>query len=401
MVIATAGLLMFMVNLAMRKAYLEKSYLMIALSAVIVSLCGVISMWYNETADTAYATYIVSMLVWLGGAYFVVEMMKYTHGRISVIILCNYLIAICALQCIIALAIDISPDVKSFIDRFYSGGEYYAKRDRLYGIGAALDVAGSRFSAVLIMITCIGSIYGKTLGKKWLVFYTVSFMIIAIIGNMISRTTSVGVILSLAYLIYVTMHSDENEGSGSKARLWKWGIAIALVSMPIIVYFYKSDPAFNKNFRFAFEGFFSLVEEGKWDVHSNEMLGNMYRFPDNIKTWTIGDGYFANPSATDPYYIGAMKTDFYMGTDVGYLRFIYYFGIIGLLAFIIFFCNAARLCARHFPEFKKMFFLILAINFIIWFKVATDIFLVFALFLCLPANGQPDLLTDSIKTKQC
>ena len=135
--------------------------------------------------------------------------------------------------------------------------------------------------------------------------------------------------------------------------------------------------------RFAFEGFFSLVEQGEWDVSSNNSLMNMYVFPDNAKTWIIGDGYFDGPSNTDPYYVGPTMTGFYMWTDVGYLRFIFYFGLIGLGAFMAFFYKCGQTCATKFSGYSVMFWIILLLNYIIWFKVSTDIFLVFALFLCI------------------
>lgn len=386
MLIAACGLLVFMIKLAQKKIFLEKNYIILSLTALVVSLCGVLSMWYNDTADTAYATYIVSMWVWLGGAYFVVELIKFIHGRNSVWLLCNYLIVVCLFQCVIALATDMNPTVKAFVDSIYPAGTYYAEHERLYGIGAALDVAGSRFSAVLIMIIGIGVTYGKKLGKKWLAFYMLSFFVIAVIGNMISRTATVGVLLSLGYLVFENLKSNENHDTKSKIRIWKWMLPVLIVGIVVTTYFYRHNPMINQNIRFAFEGFFSLVEEGKWEVHSNDMLQNMYVFPDNVKTWIIGDGYFDNPRLTDPYYTGDMRTAFYMGTDVGYLRFIFYFGVLGLVAFMSFFCKTARLCMKRLMEFKHMFILLLLLNFIIWFKVATDIFVVFALFLCLTAS---------------
>ena len=161
------------------------------------------------------------------------------------------------------------------------------------------------------------------------------------------------------------------------------------------MHYYKSNPIINDNMRFAFEGFFSLVEKGKWEVHSNDMLQNMYVFPDNTKTWIIGDGYFANPGATDQYYIGRMRTAFYMGTDVGYLRFIFYFGALGLIAFIVFFGNVTQLCMKRLKENKYMFVLLLILNLVIWFKVATDIFVAFAPFLCLTAEEKSEPLTPN------
>lgn len=390
MLIAACGLLVFMIKLAQKKIFLEKNYIILSLTALVVSLCGVLSMWYNETADTTYATYIVSMWVWLGGAYFVVNLIKFVHGKDSVLLLCIYLIAICVLQCVLALAIDMNPAVKTFVDRIYPGGAYYAEHERLYGLGAALDVAGSRFSAALIMITYIGLTYGNKLRKTWLALYVLSFLIIAVLGNMVARTTTIGVILSLLYLLFVTFRRGGADESISKKILWKWLIVIMLLVVPVIVHYYKSNPIINDNIRFAFEGFFSLVEEGKWEVHSNDMLQNMYVFPDNVKTWIIGDGYFDNPKVTDPYYTGEMRTAYYMGTDVGYLRFIFYFGVLGLVAFMSFFCKTARLCMKRLMEFKYMFVLLLLLNFIIWFKVATDIFVVFAPFLCLAASANEE-----------
>lgn len=85
-----------------------------------------------------------------------------------------------------------------------------------------------------------------------------------------------------------------------------------------------------------------------------------------------------------------------MGTDIGYCRFIFYFGIIGLLAFSYFFIQVAKECIVSLKEYKLLILFILLLGFVIWLKVATDVFLVFALFLCV-ANMQPEeLKSDDI-----
>ena len=115
-----------------------------------------------------------------------------------------------------------------------------------------------------------------------------------------------------------------------------------------------------------------------------EKMINMIVFQDNIKTWIIGDGYFDNPFATDPYYTGEHAGGFYKGTDIGYLRFIFYCGLAGLIVLIAYSFKITQICIRRFVNYKTMFLLLLAINLIVWLKVSTDIFLVFALFLCIP-----------------
>ena len=70
-----------------------------------------------------------------------------------------------------------------------------------------------------------------------------------------------------------------------------------------------------------------------------------------------------------------------MRIDIGYLRFIYYFGIIGLIFMMSVIISSAVVCMRHFPREKWLFILALLVGLTVWFKVSTDIFSFFALFL--------------------
>ena len=176
------------------------------------------------------------------------------------------------------------------------------------------------------------------------------------------------------------------------------GIGLKIGSLDIITYdpltyqlaYNETDMVFRRNFRFAFEGFFSLVEEGRWEVHSNELLWTMYRFPETAKTWLIGDGYFYNTFA-DPYYVGEEYGGYYMATDVGYLRFIYYAGLPCLLLFMIFIWKSSAIGMQFFPDSKPMFTFLFVLQLLVWLKVSSDIFSVFAIFLALGmARKEPD-----------
>ena len=96
----------------------------------------------------------------------------------------------------------------------------------------------------------------------------------------------------------------------------------------------------------------------------------------------IGDGYFDNPSDLDPYFIGELTGGFYKGTDVGYCRFLFYFGLIGLVTFAYYMYRTMNVCWNRFRTYRMMFWIILALNYIVWLKVSSDLFLVFAIFLC-------------------
>lgn len=384
MAMAGIGVVVLVIQLARgRKSVIDRDFFQLSLIAGLVSLIGLFAVTWNDTYDYTYATYIVSMWVWLSGAYVVTQAITKLHGHISVELVCNYLIVVCLAQCLIAFAMTQYLPLKNFVDSFLGSTGFMGKmEDRMYGIGASLDVAGSRFSVILVMIISILLKIAATDKKKCIGLYWVAFFVITIIGNMMSRTTTVGVIVALAYLFYVSRIYTLQIDSGMRQVLG-WFVGILCAVILLVTYGYHTNPGFQENLRFGFEGFFSLVEKGRWEVHSNEILQNMYVFPDNLKTWFIGDGYFDNPYYADPYYTGPKWGGFYKGTDVGYLRFIFYFGLMGLMAFCFFMCRVAKVCMNRFVSYRSLFGVILLLNFAVWFKVSSDIFLVFALFLCI------------------
>lgn len=380
MMMAAVSLCILAAQLAVgRSAKIDKSFFVLSIVALLVSLICFTAVTINGTNDYTYATYIVSMWVWLGGAYTAVSVLKKVHGYLSVRLVCNYLITICVLQCVTALLIDASPVVKSFVNHYISGFDFIGvdrlDGKRLYGIGAALDVAGTRFCTVLIMIAALTTNLYKTGSTKYLSLYLAAFIFIAVVGNMIARTTTVGVILAVIYWIAVPRPNN------AKGKVLLWMVVLLICFIPYLVHLYHSSPDFKAQITFAFEGFFSLVEHGEWDVASNKHLKDMIVFPESLKTWIIGDGYMENPNVTNPYYVGPSYTGYYRGTDIGYIRFIFYFGLPGLLLFMYFFYKSACICVDRFGSYKLMFWFILIINYIIWIKVATDIFVIFAIFL--------------------
>ncbi len=386
---AMAGVGLVLVGLQLgraRNSIFSKDMVTISLYAVMVSFTSFIAVTLNETRDYTYVSYIISMWVWLSAAFVAVKYMRTVHGYISVELVCNYLIVVCVFQCISALIIDAFPVVKNFALAYISDlgptqMELMKEAGRLFGFGAALDPAGSRFAAVLTIIVFMATRLAATNRNKYLVGYILAFIFIAIVGNMIARTTTVGVIIALAFLLYsIGLHRMAI--SKSTGRIILWFVGVLVVAVPLLTILYHTNEQFHDNIRFAFEGFFSLAEKGRWEVNSNEILKNMIVFPDNLKTWIIGDGYMVNPNISDPYYTGEYhQAGYYQLTDIGYLRFIFYSGLIGLAAMALFIWKAGRICLQKFQNQQILFWLLLAINYAVWFKVSTDIFLVLALFL--------------------
>jgi len=338
--------------------------------AVLFSLICFIAVDFNYTTDFSYASYLVSFLVWIFAAYAVCTVIRWVHGQVSISLITCYLAGVCALQCVLALLINSIPELQVFVNAYVEQGQdLLLEVNRLYGVGASLDNAGVRFSIVLILIAATiskdAAIQRSTVSLTLLLS---AFFTILIIGNMISRTTSIGSLFALIYLIW---------GTGLlrmviRANLFSFHLLFGLMLLlatVVTVYFFRTDEVFNAQIRFAFEGFFNWVEKGEWRTDSTDKLNrNMWIWPSDTKTWLIGTGLFE---------------DWIFGTDIGYCRFILYCGLPGFTVFALFFVYHSVVFSGIYPAYRDIFLVLLALSFIIWIKVSTDLFLIYALFYCM------------------
>jgi hypothetical protein len=346
---------------------------------VLFSLVCFIAVDYNHTSDTSYATYFVSFTVWIFSAYTVCSLIRAVHSVINLTILTCYLAGACFAQCLLALLIDSTPVFEMFVNRYIDQGQdFLLEVNRLYGIGASLDNAGVRFSLVLIMMAGVLS-KEKALRaeRRTIIILLIAFFSIVIVGNMMSRTTSIGAGLALLLFTWNTGISRlVIRPDFFKFHVIFW--LMLIIALGLTTYFYQSNRIFHEQIRFAFEGFFNWVEIGEWRTDSTDKLSeNMWIWPSDLKTWFIGTGLFDN---------------WIYGTDIGYCRFILYCGISGFTLFALFFIYNAIVFAGKYKRYRDMFFLFFIMTFVIWLKVSTDIFIIYALLYCMDMFNSDHLL---------
>lgn len=368
----------------------EKGLFNISIGALGVSFCSFLSMTVNGTPDDSYLGYVISMLVWLFAAYFCVSLIRRIHGEVSVEIIGYYLLGVALLQCTLALLINSLPWMGNLVDTYVTGEKYMGVNvdGRLHGIGCALDVGGGRLGAILIIAVYLMLQSIKSGKSKWqFIGLLLSFFYILVVGSMIGRTASVGASIAIAYVGYSLFFCTDMKNNSYVSYALPT-VAVLSLSIVLCVVLYNISADAMKFLRFGFEGFFNYFEHGKFETNSTNMLSEGMIFPDNWKTWIIGDGYMASGS-NDPYYIGPSDYGFYMNTDAGYSRFIFYFGLIGLSVFMLFFVAVCRECSK-IKMGQFLFVALLIFNFTMWVKVSTDLFLVFAPFLCILERSEND-----------
>ena len=368
MILALIGGVIFIVtSVKERTLQVKKDMLMPIGLAFLFSLACFLSVTLNSTQDYSYATYFLTFFTWLGGAYAVIKTIESVEPS-SAPILIKYLTIVCLAQCVLAIMIDRIPSFQLLVDSIVvQGQEFYQEVGRLYGIGASLDTAGVRFSVVLLLIS-YELIRIVKREDKLQYGYLVAFLIISLIGNMISRTTTVGTVLGLAYIFASSMRfSASIKRSSVKYIMTVFGVILLFVIAS--VYLYRTDATFRDQIRYAFEGFFNWAETGVWRTDSTDKLNAiMWIWPTTAKSWIWGTGLFDN---------------WVYSTDIGYCRLVLYCGLCGFSIFTLFFLINAIVVAKRYPTMKLLMAIFFGLTLVVWIKVATDIFFIYALLYCL------------------
>lgn len=361
-----------------RRLVLNSEVFQSGLIAIFFSAACYISILANGTEDTSYAHYFISFFTWVAGAYGVVFFLKKKYGAVDIHLMSRYLLWVAVAQCVSCLLIDNVPAFSAFVDSFMAIGQQSVRElNRKYGIGSALDAGGVRFAIILVVAAY--ELCSQVLAKKNFanaLLYILAYFFVILVGNMISRTTTVGGVIGLVYMLLYLFKLNNGILRSDQIRSFIAIIFILAAGIPILAYMYNTDASMQSDLRFAFEGFFNWAETGEWSTSSTDKLNSvMWVWPEETRTWIIGSGLFEG---------------WVYSTDIGYCRFILYCGLVGFSIFSFFFIFNATLVSRKFPGTNFLALMLMALTFIIWLKVSTDIFMVYALLFCVDAVAEDD-----------
>ena len=368
--LAIFGVAILVFNIIRTKDYsLSKGLLYSFMIAGAFSFVNYISLIINESDDYSYANYPISALTWIMGAYGAINFIRWTHSKVTIELVVRYLAGGAAFHSILSQLIDRNDSIRNFVISIFYISDSMEEMRRLYSFGVGLDPSGVRFAVILIMIAgvlTLSRVVKKSIGL--MVFYFLCFVIISVLGNIISRTTTVGMGLGL-FVFAISTGLYKFVIKVSRIKIMRvFGIMLA-IGIPIVVYYYNVNPSFRDQIEYGFEGFFSLFESGEFQTSSTDELSTMWVWPQDTQTWLIGSGLFLSKSSDFTYF-----------SDIGYCRFIFYSGLIGITVFGLYFIYNAIYFSIRYPRYRYIFLLMIVVTFVVWTKVATDIFQLYALF---------------------
>lgn len=368
MILAVLGVLCFFYDAYRKQRGLIVSsvFLWGGIFAVVYSVINLVAVEVNDTNDYSYANYVMTYVTWVFSVYPAIRAMRVVHGRVTITLITYYLAGLSVFQCITGILNDNYPAFQDFTDSIvFTSQEFYESIDRMRCFSTSLDPAGARFALVLILIAgtiCMDEEVQQSKGKIILLF--IAYMLISGIGNMVARTTTTGMAMGLL-LLFVKSNLIGLRVRTSMVKTMSIFATLLLIFGTLGIVLYNTNDYFYSQLRFAFEGFFNLFEDGEFTTGSTEVLQTMWRWPEDNKSWIIGTGLY-----------GGYK----YGSDIGYCRLILYSGLIGFTTFALSFVYYAYFFARKYPRYFWLFLCFLAMTFIVWAKVSTDILLIYAFF---------------------
>lgn len=319
--------------------YINKKIIPICVLFLLMLLSSIVSINYNGTNDMDFIVYPTTPILMLFCAYFILHYFKKFYGdRLSFPLIAYYLIVIVVVQLMISISMYLSPAFQNVLYGLLKPDAYISAREtansgRLLGFGANfmnLAVANC-FALILISVLLKNATEFKipTFYKNLLAFF---FIFLSVLGLMQARTTMMGCLLGIGYMLFSSFKlTYDNLKNGIFKLLIISTMAVVLILLLVVLFpeFFASKM---HTLNYGFELFNNYSQNGKLTTGSSAVLENMYAiWPKTSKTWVIGDGRFFNVS--NDYLSG-----FYMNTDIGYARLIFYIGLIGTSIYYFFEC---------------------------------------------------------------
>lgn len=184
---------------------------------------------------------------------------------------------------------------------------YIFSKERLVGLGGFFFGGGIQNAISLLLIYFLLKSKKVKLKEKYILYTLFGFNFI--VGILISRTTILGLFLVIIYGISI-----------QKKKIFK-GLKLLLFMLFFIILLYQFLSFLPSEVQYKINYF--IFEQGEKSL--KHLLEFYDVIPKEMKTILIGDLKWGN-----------VNTGYYMGIDVGYLRYIFYGGIFFLIFMILF-----------------------------------------------------------------
>lgn len=316
---------------------------------VLMSLFTVLSSVVNTITENTFIIFPFQVIYLLLLSYCIYYITKRFCKVISFYVITRYFLMTLVVQSVIAIVMFVNQpiclflfdlqgiDLTSRVIKIYFGV-------RLIGLGCFYFGAGAIYGLGLIAIM---PFMLKAKNKQQLIKLILLYVYIFIVGIFFARTAMIGCVFSIVYLIFCILIPKM---CNKVFLVFRQFIIYLTVFGIALVFIYTSSPKLQEDYGdiidFGFEAFINLVENGELSTASSDGLTEYHLsiWPQNQKTYYIGDMRWT-------------KGDSYYGdSDVGYVRLLFYFGVPGVILFLLYQYSIVRISGLIFKERILSFF---------------------------------------------
>lgn len=377
-VLGLIGLPMYIYNSSAIRDGDNKYVRDILLALLPVAIVAFLSIVGNHSSDFYFIKWAIINALYFFGAYFLFQLLKHSFRNFTVGRLVDLLVLCAVVQLSLALVMYFSPEVKNILQPLIHESEIAKEAmeraaTRMIGFGTHFFLSGTVHAFILIMIAFRLTLRKVSLFKS--VVMMLSFIFIAVVGSIMARTTLVGILFAIVIVLL--------RRRGKKYFISGLVLSTIIISVASVYFIDLIGDDMEQLFNFGFEAFVKFQDTGSFSTSSTDGMLRLYKFPSIWETWLWGDARYE------------AGIGYYMNTDIGFCRLIFYFGVIGLITYMYF---EYYILKKIFPPRKYgniiwsvLFCFVLVIN----GKGTYDIFpyaCLFVFFVC-----PSELLRNSIK----
>lgn len=277
---------------------------------------GILYSLLHGTYDLSYIKTLFAQFIHIVCGIVIISYLKYKYQidttKIIQLIIYAYLI-----QSLIEVVASAVPSLATFLTFFNRASDAQEESGGVRGMALASSTTwglGLTYGLVFIIYT-----YRYMLNR--LSWKTVLGWLVLVLGTFFAgRTGFVGAALGIAYFIIFSKYSIIN---ASQFILYAVLILIVLVTILFAIFpDYIEYMIFNV-LPWAIEPVFNFIDGKGFSTGSTDVLDTMWNRPMTDLEFLFGTGWFTNADGS-----------YYLHTDVGVLRNLFYWGIIGYIALI-------------------------------------------------------------------
>lgn len=321
-IIGIVGIFYFM--LFVRKIYFSKHLVLLFIVFLGFLFIVMITTIINGHFDNRFVGNVFQNIIYLFGALWMSEVVKKNWAEnYSFIGIAKIIVWAIAINSAMSIIMFVHPPLMLFINSIQNFDQTHYRvvqgvlmvGTRFIGIGSGTFFTGGVYAATaLVLITFIitHSVKNQFL---WIVLY----IFITITGLFIARITIVGNVISFLMIGYYWMHTSSLSANMKRLFFTVTAIVVMLSAFNHYAYIHQNDPLFQHGLE-LFLGF----QSSGLGTETTNIVREMLRFPDTTKSFLIGDGRFVNPDGS-----------YYMHTDVGFARLMWYWGIFGTIIYFV------------------------------------------------------------------